>query len=88
MRRDLILAAIGLALAASAAQAQTASPRPATAVSAERFGVRADYRSPGFGHGYGLEARRQADCLATHPSYDPKTDRVIVRPGVSRRCGP
>ncbi|MEO8115245.1 MAG: hypothetical protein ABI655_12740 [Phenylobacterium sp.] len=87
MRLYLILATIGLmAAVASSAQAQAVSPKPAVAVSVERFAVQADYRSPGFGQGYGPQARHRADCLASLRTYDPKTDRFTVRPGVSRRC--
>ncbi len=55
------------------------------AVSAERYGVKASYSAPAE-HGYSAEARRITDCLATYRTYDVRTDRVEVRPGVSRRC--
>lgn len=37
-------------------------------------------------HGYSDDARRHADCVATYPGYDPRTDSYEVRPGVTRRC--
>ena len=37
-------------------------------------------------HGYSDAARRSADCIATYPGYDPRTDTYEVRPGVTRRC--
>ncbi|MFC3069000.1 hypothetical protein [Phenylobacterium soli] len=66
--------------------------RPAnSAFSAERFGTPASYRAPAAravtGHGYSARSRHIADCLATYRNYDPDTDRVTLRPGVSRKCG-
>lgn len=87
--RHLICAALGLGLAVSAttAGAQALKPaRPPAAVSAERYGVRTNYVDARAGHGYSAQARRTADCLATFPSYDPRTDRVTLRSGATRRC--
>jgi hypothetical protein len=79
--------ALGLALTASAAGAQTLrSERPAVAVSAERFAVRANYVDARAGHGYSAQSRHMTDCLATYSTYDPRTDRVAVRPGVTHKC--
>lgn len=90
--RQLICAALvlgTLALAAPQANA-SAQERPAarkiSAASADRFGAQASYHGPALEHGYSARALRIADCLATYPGYDPKTDRVAVRPGVTRRC--
>lgn len=82
-----ILALSTLAFAAPAAAVErTPSPKAEAAPSAQRFAQPASYRGPVMSHGYSARARRIADCLATYPGYDPKTDRVIVRPGVARRC--
>jgi hypothetical protein len=85
-------AAVGLsaalAVAAAGAAEQPRQPaRPAPAASAERHGVPTTYRAPTPGQGYSAQSRHMADCLATYRSYDPNTDRVVVRPGVTRRCG-
>jgi hypothetical protein len=90
--RQLICAAVvlgSLALAAPQAMAQpqqAEGARQYAAVSAQRFAVDASARTPALGHGYSAKSLRIADCLATYPGYDPKTDRVAVRPGVSKRC--
>ena len=82
-----VLALSTLALAAPAAAVEGAPSRKAEAApSAQRFAQPASYRGPVMSHGYSARVRRIADCLATYPGYDPKTDRVIVRPGVARRC--
>ncbi|HVI32792.1 hypothetical protein [Phenylobacterium sp.] len=81
----LVLTALGLA--APAAAGETKTPRKAeTAQAAQHFAQAASYRGPVMSHGYSARARRIADCLATYPGYNPKTDRVVVRPGVTRRC--
>jgi hypothetical protein len=80
--------AAALALSSIAAQAKDLPRRPAAAApSAERYGVAASYRSPTPGRGYSARARHMADCLATYRSYDPNTDRVVLRGGATRRCG-
>jgi hypothetical protein len=77
-----------LALISISAQAKETPKRPqAGAASAERYGVAASYRTPSAGRGYSARARHMADCLATYRSYDPNTDKVVLRSGVSRRCG-
>lgn len=87
--RTLLCASLTLAaLAAASASAQDsqkpASPRPQVAVSAERFAQPAAYVRGG--HGYSERVRHISDCLATYPNYDWRTDRIVVRPGVVRRC--
>ncbi|MDB5468393.1 MAG: hypothetical protein JWQ46_3155, partial [Phenylobacterium sp.] len=82
--RQLICASLTVSVLALAAASAGAGPlktgtRTAAAVSAERFGVRANYVGPQVGHGYSARARHMTDCLATYPSYDPRTDRVVVR---------
>lgn len=82
------LSAAALALVSLAAQAKPAPKHPpATAPSADRFGVPTSFRATSDGHGYSARDRHMADCLATYPGYNPKTDRVVVAPGVTRRCG-
>lgn len=84
--------ATGLTAALTLAGSGLAKP-PATAFAApaaraaDRFGTQASYRAAPRGHGYSAQARHVADCLATYRRYDPGTDRVLVRPGVTRRCG-
>ncbi|RAK60456.1 hypothetical protein DJ021_11890 [Phenylobacterium hankyongense] len=90
--RQLICASLTLGVLALAAPSAGAEPlktgaRTPAAVSAERFGVRANYVGPQVGQGYSARARHMTDCLATYPTYDPRTDRVRVRRGVTRRCG-
>jgi hypothetical protein len=36
--------------------------------------------------GYSTEARRLADCAASFPNYDYRTDSYQPSPGVTRRC--
>ena len=87
--RALISQVFFAAIAASAcAQTQPASvmQKPPAAVSAQRFAVPAVEATHMPPHGYSAEARRVADCLATYPSYDHRTDRIEVSPGESRRC--
>jgi hypothetical protein len=80
--------AAGLAIGACGACAQSLNngQRGPAAVSAERYGSRANYVDARAGHGYSAQARHMTDCLATYPSYDPRTDQVTIRPGVTRRC--
>ena len=83
-----VLAAAGGAQGAPGATAKrpahhVAKPR---AASVERYGTEAAYRTGPIGKGYSDRDRHVADCLASYPGYDPATDRVRVRPGVSRRC--
>jgi hypothetical protein len=80
-------AALAVAGAAGAAEKPRQPVRPAPAPSAERHGVPTTDRAPALGQGYSARARHMADCLATYRTYDPDTDRVVVRPGVTRRCG-
>lgn len=80
--------ALATALQASPAAAKPVSKAvPAQAPSAERLGTPASYRTAKPGHGYTERDRRMLDCLASSSGrYDPATDRVKVRPGVTRRC--
>lgn len=82
-----ILILTTLAVAAPAAAVEKTPPAKAeSAPAAQRFAQPASHRGPVMSHGYSARARRIADCLATYPGYDPKSDRVVVRPGVTRPC--
>ena len=81
----LALAALTAASTSALAQSEnTPAPRRPIAVSAERFAQPAAYVERG--HGYSERVRHISDCLATYPNYDWRTDRIRVRPGVTRRC--
>jgi len=87
MRTLICAAAATLALvgAAAADPQQSASPQARKqAISAERYASNADYVSRG--HGYSARERRISACLAAYPTYNWRTDRIQVRPGVTRRC--
>ncbi|HEY8572139.1 hypothetical protein [Phenylobacterium sp.] len=87
MRIILCAAALAAASLAPAANAgERPKPQQVSAISVDDRAVPASYRGPTVGHGYSARARRIADCLATYPNYDPKSDRVKVAPGVTRRC--
>ena len=87
--RQVLCAALSVAALAAASQAAAAEPvgrlQP-RAISVQRYAANAEYRTPSKGHGYSREARHVADCLASHPGYDPKLDIIKVKPGVVRRC--
>lgn len=77
---------LSLFVSPAAADGKTPSGKAEAAPSAQRFAQAASHRGPEMSHGYSPRARRIADCLATYPGYDPKSDRVVVRPGVTRPC--
>lgn len=86
--RALLSAALAASLAAGAAAAAEA-PRPQpdrrpAAVAAERYATQAAYTERG--HGYSARERHITNCLAAYPTYDWRTDRAEIRPGVVRRC--
>ena len=82
----LMLASLG-AIAASAASAQTmTTTKTPAAMAAERYGMKASYTGPQLDVGYSRSERHIADCLATYPRYDPKTDLIRLRSGETRRC--
>ncbi|CAN7236672.1 hypothetical protein LJR219_000911 [Phenylobacterium sp. LjRoot219] len=68
-------------LCAAAACAETPG-----ALEAQSYGAPAAATAQAPPHGYSDAARRHADCVATYPGYDPRTDTYEVRPGVTRRC--
>ena len=80
--RTMLCAALAVAtLGAAGAQA---APK---AASIEAYATKAIYDGPAFNVGYSAKARRMTACLASYPGiYDPRTDLVRVRPGVTRRC--
>lgn len=93
MLRSAMIAAAAVALAASGATAAGKAPKPAPgaaqgaqAPSVVGYGREASYRTGPIGKGYSARDRHIADCLATYRGYDPATDKVVVRPGVARRC--
>ncbi len=80
--RTLFCAALATAtLVALGAEATPKAP------SIEAYATKAIYDGPAFNVGYSAKARRMTACLASYPGvYDPRTDLVRVRPGVTRRC--
>lgn len=93
--RPPIWSALVLGLAGPAAWAEV-EPAPASAArppaqapaatSAQRYGQPVAETTRPAQKGYSAEARRVADCLATYPGYDHRTDRIQVSPGVTRPC--
>jgi hypothetical protein len=78
------LAAATLAAATLGAAGAQAAPK---APSIEAYATKAIYDGPAFNVGYSAKARRMTACLASYPGvYDPRTDLVRVRPGLTRRC--
>jgi hypothetical protein len=88
MRGSISLALVGAAGAWACAQTPPAplAARPPAAVSAQRYATPANETTHLAPHGYSAEARRVADCLASYPGYDLRTDQIEVSPGVNRRC--
>lgn len=87
MRLPTFTVVLGGALSVLGACAQEAvSVRPPAAVSVERYARPAAATAPDDQHGYSADARRMADCLASYPNYDARTDRLEVRPGETRPC--
>lgn len=78
--RASICTALLVCAAATAACAETAG-----ALSAQSYAAPTSAAASAQ-HGYSDDARRHADCVATYPGYDPRTDTYEVRPGVTRRC--
>lgn len=74
-----------LLLVCAAATAACAETSTSAAIGAQSYGSPAS-AVVGGQTSYSDEARRHADCVATYPGYDPRTDTYEVRPGVTRRC--
>jgi hypothetical protein len=82
---------ITAAIALTAATAQAAPKEPAggqqiAANSVERHAIQASYTGPQLEVGYSSSTRRIADCLASFPGYNPKTDFIWSRSGPKQRC--
>ena len=89
MRATILLVAGAMALTAAAAQAAPKEParnQQFAAVSAARYGLQASYTGPTLDVGYSSSTRRIADCLASFPGYNPKTDFIWSRSGPKQRC--
>ena len=71
---------------AEAAKPHARTPAAPAAASAERHGTPASFHTGPVGHGYSAHDRHVADCLASYRGYDPHTDTVVLRSGVTRRC--
>ena len=83
----LIAAAMALgAVSAQAAPKETAPGQQVAANSADRYAVQASYTGPQLDVGYSSSTRRIADCLASFPGYNPKTDLIWSRSGPKQRC--
>ena len=54
--------------------------------SVERHAIQATYTGPQLEVGYSSSTRRIADCLASFPGYNPKTDLIWSRSGPKQRC--
>jgi hypothetical protein len=84
-----LLIASAVALAAASAQAAPNAPgrvQQMAANSVERHAIQATYTGPQLDVGYSSSTRRIADCLASFPGYNPKTDFVWSRSGPKQRC--
>lgn len=87
VRTFLIAGAV--TLAATAAQAAPKDPargQQIAANSVERHAIQASYTGPQLEVGYSTSTRRIADCLASFPGYNPKTDFIWSRSGPKQRC--
>ena len=84
------LIAGAVALAAATAQAAPKESAPGqqrmAANSVERHAIQATYTGPQLEVGYSTSTRRIADCLASFPGYNPKTDFIWSRSGPKQRC--
>ena len=81
----LIAAAV---LVASAVQAEPAPPARVqlAANSVTSYSVQAAYTGPQLEVSYSTSTRRIADCLASFPGYNPKTDMIWSRTSPKQRC--
>ena len=84
-------AALALAVAAAATEkpkpaSPTASQNQAPPPAAGQYGAPTAYRAPTPGHGYSVQSRHMADCLASYPGYDPSRDLIVQPGGATRRC--
>jgi len=87
VRTFLIAGAVALTAAtAQAAPKETARAQQIAANSVEHHAIQATYTGPQLEVGYSSSTRRIADCLASFPGYNPKTDYVWSRSGPKQRC--
>ena len=87
VRTLLIAGAVALAAAtAQAAPKEPARGQQVAANSVERHVIQATYTGPQLEVGYSSSTRRIADCLASFPGYNPKTDLIWSRSGPKQRC--
>jgi hypothetical protein len=83
----LIAGAVALAAAtAQAAPQGAARGQQMAANSVERHAIPANYTGAQLEVGYSSSTRRIADCLASFPGYNPKTDLIWSRSGPKQRC--
>jgi hypothetical protein len=82
MRQPIVQTAILCVLGGLGACATGSSP---VAVPAQGFAAPAAATAQAE-QGYSAPERRLADCLATFPGYDYRTDQIPAGPGVTRRC--
>jgi hypothetical protein len=83
MRQPVLQAATLGALGVLCACAASPEPQAATA---QHFAAPAAATAPAAQTGYSDGARRLADCLASYPGYDYRTDRYQAAPGVTAPC--
>jgi len=84
-----LLIAGAVALAAASAQAAPKEPARGQVIAANsvgRYAIQATYTGPQLEVGYSTSTRRIADCLASFPGYNPKTDLIWSRSGPKQRC--
>lgn len=87
MRIVLSTALIAAAtLMAASVQAEPAARVQLIANSIASYGVQAAYTGPQLVVGYSTSTRRIADCLASFPGYNPKTDMIWSRSAPKQRC--
>jgi len=88
--REIVSTALiagAVALVTTAAQAAPKDvPHQQFAAAAARYGVQASYTGPQLEVGYSAGARHIADCLASFPGYDPRTDLIRSPSGAVQRC--
>ena len=90
MRQPILRAVSAVVVAMLGACAEEAAApiagHPPAAVSVQRYATPAAETTGAAPTGYSADARRLADCLASYPNYDYRTDRFELSPGVTRPC--
>ena len=82
----LIAGAVALVTTAAQAAPKDVPHQQFAAAAAARYGVQASYTGPQLEVGYSAGARHIADCLASFPGYDPRTDLIRSPSGAVQRC--